>query len=45
MAGRFELYTDAAGKYRWRLKSGSGEIIATGEAWDTQIAYAHERAA
>jgi uncharacterized protein YegP (UPF0339 family) len=28
MAGKFELYTDAGGKYRFRLKAGNGEIIA-----------------
>ena len=25
----FELFTDKAGEYRWRLRSGNGEIIAT----------------
>ncbi len=38
MAGKFELYTDAAGKYRFRLKSGSGEIIAVGEAYASKSA-------
>jgi uncharacterized protein len=28
MAGKFELYSDAAGKFRFRLKAGNGEIIA-----------------
>jgi hypothetical protein len=32
MAGKFEIYTDKGGKYRFRLKAGNGEIIATGEA-------------
>jgi uncharacterized protein YegP (UPF0339 family) len=27
---KFELYQDAKGEYRWRLKSGNGQIIATG---------------
>ncbi|MEV0648133.1 DUF1508 domain-containing protein [Phytomonospora sp. NPDC050363] len=36
MAGKFELYTDEAGKYRWRLKSGNGEIIAVGEAYESR---------
>jgi uncharacterized protein len=27
---KFELYKDAKGEYRWRLKSGNGQIIATG---------------
>jgi uncharacterized protein YegP (UPF0339 family) len=36
MAGKFELYKDAAGKYRIRLKAGNGEIIATGEAYESK---------
>ena len=28
-AGTFEVYKDAGGKYRWRLKSTNGQIIAT----------------
>ena len=26
---RFELYADKAGEFRWRLKAGNGEILAT----------------
>ena len=26
----FELYKDAKGEFRWRLKSANGQIIATG---------------
>ena len=30
----FVVYEDSAGKYRWRLKGGNGEIVATsGEAF------------
>ena len=29
MAGKFELYQDKYGEYRFRLKAGNGEIIAT----------------
>jgi uncharacterized protein len=36
MAGTFELYKDAAGKYRFRLKAGNGEIIAVGEAYESK---------
>jgi uncharacterized protein YegP (UPF0339 family) len=36
MAGKFELYTDKAGKYRFRLKAGNGEIIAVSEAYETK---------
>ncbi len=30
MAAKFELYADAKGEYRWRLKATNGQIIATG---------------
>jgi hypothetical protein len=36
MAGKFELYKDKAGKYRFRLKAGNGEIIATSEAYESK---------
>ncbi|RIS79101.1 YegP family protein [Mycobacteroides abscessus] len=36
MAGKFELYTDAKGKFRFRLKAGNGEIIAVGEAYESK---------
>jgi uncharacterized protein YegP (UPF0339 family) len=36
MAGKFELYKDAASKYRFRLKAGNGEIIAVGEAYESK---------
>lgn len=29
--GRFELYQDRAGDYRWRLKAGNGQILAVSE--------------
>jgi uncharacterized protein YegP (UPF0339 family) len=38
MAGKFELYKDAKGKFRFRLKAGKGEIIAVGEAYDSRPA-------
>ena len=38
MAGKFELYKDAKGKYRFRLKAGNGEIIAVGEAYESKAA-------
>jgi uncharacterized protein YegP (UPF0339 family) len=37
MAGKFEVYADAAGKYRFRLKAGNGEIIAVGEAYESKV--------
>jgi uncharacterized protein len=36
MAGKFELYQDAQGKYRFRLKASNGEIIAVGEAYESK---------
>lgn len=38
MAGKFEVYEDRSGKYRFRLKAGNGEIVATGEAYNTRSA-------
>ena len=38
MAGKFELYKDAKGKFRFRLKASNGQIIATGEAYETKVA-------
>ncbi|MFZ0529760.1 MAG: DUF1508 domain-containing protein [Propionicimonas sp.] len=28
--GKFEVYVDASGKYRWRLKAVNGQVVATG---------------
>jgi uncharacterized protein YegP (UPF0339 family) len=37
MAGKFELYTDAAGKFRFRLKAANGQIIAvSSEAYESK---------
>jgi len=33
MAGKFEVYTDNAGKFRFRLKSSNGQVIATGQGY------------
>ena len=38
MAGRFEVYEDRAGKYRFRLKASNGQVVATGEAYETKAA-------
>jgi len=35
MAGKFEVYPSGT-QYRWRLKAGNGEIVATGEAYTTK---------
>ena len=41
MAGKFEVYTDNAGKYRFRLKAGNGEVIATGQGYSSKDACLH----
>lgn len=33
---KFELYKDAGNKFRFRLKAGNGEIVATGEAYESK---------
>lgn len=33
---KFEIYKDAAGKFRFRLKAPNGEIIAVSEAYSTR---------
>jgi uncharacterized protein YegP (UPF0339 family) len=39
MAGKFELYKDKAGKFRFRLKASNGQIIATSsEAYESKAA-------
>ncbi len=37
-AGKFEVYEDKAHKFRFRLKAGNGEIVATGEAYESEPA-------
>ncbi|KAA8880382.1 DUF1508 domain-containing protein [Nocardia colli] len=38
MAAKFELFADAAGKIRWRLKAGNGEVIAQSQAYGNRDA-------
>lgn len=33
MAGKFELYKDKAGEFRFRLKAGNGQIILASEGY------------
>tara|TARA_R100000005_G_scaffold94926_2_gene74532 strand:- start:5501 stop:5836 length:336 start_codon:yes stop_codon:yes gene_type:complete len=33
MAGKFELYKDNSGEFRFRLKAGNGEIVGTSEGY------------
>lgn len=36
--GKFEVYPDKAGAYRFRLKAPNGEIIATSESYSSKAA-------
>ena len=36
MAAQFEVYEDAKGEFRFRLKAGNGEVVATGEGYATK---------
>ncbi|MEV7777520.1 DUF1508 domain-containing protein [Kitasatospora sp. NPDC088351] len=38
MPGKFEVYEDAGGKFRFRLKAGNGEIVATGQGYASKDA-------
>lgn len=41
MAGKFEVYQDISGTFRFRLKAGNGQVIATGEGYTTRKACMH----
>jgi len=36
MAGKFELYKDARGEFRWRLIAPNGQVIASGEGYKSK---------
>ena len=36
MAGVFEVYEDQGKKYRFRLKAGNGEVVASSEAYESK---------
>ncbi|NYI46284.1 hypothetical protein BJ993_003364 [Nocardioides aromaticivorans] len=38
MAGKFEVYEDKAGKFRFRLKASNGQVVAVGEDYETKAA-------
>jgi uncharacterized protein YegP (UPF0339 family) len=47
---RYEVYQDAAGAWRWRLKASNGEVVASGEGYTRKQGalagvQAHRRAA
>lgn len=38
MAGKFEVFQDKSGGFRFNLKAGNGEIIASSESYTTKAA-------
>ncbi|MBM3154663.1 MAG: DUF1508 domain-containing protein [Chloroflexi bacterium] len=36
MAGKFELYKDKKGEFRWRLVAPNGQTIATSEGYSSK---------
>jgi len=38
MVGKFEVYQDRAGEYRFRLKAANGQIIAVSQAYKSHAA-------
>jgi uncharacterized protein YegP (UPF0339 family) len=38
MAAKFEIFIDRKKQYRFRLKASNGEIIASGESYETKAA-------
>jgi uncharacterized protein YegP (UPF0339 family) len=38
MAGKVEVYEDKSGKFRFRLKASNGQIVASGEAYESKAA-------
>ena len=38
MAGKFELYKDAGGDFRWRLKAGNGENVLASQGYSSKDA-------
>lgn len=37
MAGKFEIYKDKGGKYRFRLKASNGEIILASQGYKSLV--------
>ena len=36
MAGKFELWVDKAGEYRFNLKASNGQVIATSQGYSSK---------
>jgi uncharacterized protein YegP (UPF0339 family) len=41
VAGKFEIYTDKKGEFRYRLKAGNGEIILSGQGYKSSSSCAN----
>lgn len=41
MAGKYKVYKDASGGFRFRLKAANGEPIATSESYKTKASALH----
>lgn len=38
MAGKFEVYEDAVGKFRFRLRASNGQVVASGRGYASKAA-------
>ena len=38
MSGKFEIFEDKGGEYRWHLRAGNGEIIASSQGYKSRAA-------
>lgn len=38
MAGKFEMYSDKPGEFRFQLKAGNGQVVASSQAYTTKKA-------
>ncbi|HWQ67819.1 MAG TPA: DUF1508 domain-containing protein [Methanospirillum sp.] len=41
MTGKFEVYKDMSGEFRFRLKAGNNQVILTGEGYKTKSGCNH----
>ena len=41
MVGKFEIHKDRAGVFRFHLKAGNGEIVATSQGYETKASAKH----
>lgn len=37
MSGKFEVFEDKSGKYRFRLKASNGQVIASGQGYSSHV--------